>query len=555
MYVRVTNSGKNGKYHYIQLVESNRVKGSGNVKTTVIHNFGLREEVDFKGIERLIESLSSLLPEYLTTKTVAKTQFEFLGSREIGPCWLLDGLWKRLGIGKAIESLVKDRQFRTPVERMIFAMVANRIVAPGSKLSIERWLTKEVLIDGLASVDVHRLYAAMDLLITANEPVQHAIFTEMSKAMALDVDVLFLDTTSTYFEIEEEDTGDESLRKRGHSKDNHPELAQVVVAFAVTREGIPLRCWVWPGNTSDQSIVQEVKRDLGQWNLGRTIMVEDTGFNSERNRQVLRQCAGDFIIGEKLRTGSKGAAVEVLHRAGRYKTIERNGASLKCKDVLVDAGTATERRYVIVQNPDSATRDCAKRNDIVAEARVRLEKLNQLEGEPHKKAACALRCHSAQGRYIRQRNDGTLYIDDDKIAQEALLDGKFLISTSLMHLPVEDIVYGYKQLFEIERVFRDLKHVVEIRPVYHHLEDRIRAHVVLCFIAMVLVRVAERMLKMTWRDIMYMMSDLRVGMTQTNDGELWCTCPLSEVQASLLKTVQVKAPPKVWDYKVHKKNA
>jgi len=553
MFVRVTNSGKDGKYHYVQLVESNRAKDTGTVKTTVIHNFGLQEEVDLKSIERLIESLASILPDGSPLTTKGAKGFEFLGSREIGPCWLLDGLWKRLGITNAIESLVKEHRFRTPIERMLFAMVAQRIVAPGSKLSIERWLEKSVLIEGLPSVDVHRLYAAMDLLIESNEAIQHRVFTQMTKAFDLDLDILLLDTTSTYFEIEEEDQHEGALRKRGHSKDNHPELAQVVVAFAVTKTGIPVRCWVWPGNTSDQQIVQEVKHDLGQWNLGRIIMAQDTGFNSEHNRQVLLQSAGDYIIGEKLRVGSKGEAVEALHRAGRYRQIEREGRILLCKDVSIDAGTAPERRYVIVQNPESATRDAANRNDIVAAARKKLEGLSQLSDEPHRKAACELRSHGTYGRYIGQRHDGTLFIDDDKIAREALLDGKFLISTSLLKLPVEDVVYGYKQLFEIERVFKDLKHVVEVRPVYHRLDDRIRAHVLICFLAMVLVRCAERSVNMTWRDIGYTVTDIRVGKTVSADGELWLTSPLDSAQKELFKMLKIKHPPKVWDYKARKK--
>jgi transposase len=549
MFIRVTNSGKDGKYHYVQLVESNRAKDSGNVKTTVIHNFGLREEVDLKSIERLIESLSTILPDSSPHARKGAQGFEFLGSREVGPCWLLDGLWKRLGIDTAIESLVKEHRFRTPIERMLFAMVAQRIVAPGSKLAIERWLEKSVLIEGLPSVDVHRLYAAMDLLIESNEAIQHEIFKHMTKALDLDVNILLLDTTSTYFEIEEEDEYEGALRKRGHSKDNHPELAQAVVAFAVTTAGIPLRCWVWPGNTSDQQIIQQVKHDLAQWNLGRVIMVQDAGFNSERNRQILVQSAGDFIIGEKLRVGSKGEAVEALHRAGRYRQIEREGRILLCKDVSIDEGTALERRYVIVQNPEAATRDAAKRDDIIAAARKKLETIAQLSDEPHKKAACALRSHGTYGRYIGQRQDGTLFIDEDKIAREALLDGKFLISTSLKNLPVEDVVYGYKQLFEVERVFRDLKHVVEIRPVYHHLDDRIRAHVLICFIAMVLVRFAEHSVNMSWRDIMHTVVDIRVGMTRSTNGELWLTSPFDDAQKELFKTLKIKHPPKVWDYK------
>jgi Transposase len=553
MFMRITNSGKNGAYHYAQLAESRRDPATGKVKTSVIYNFGLVEQLDIPGMERLIASIRSILPASSAMAQGAPQDYEFLGSREIGPVWLLDQLWKKLGIDTALASLVKEHQYRTPVERMLFAMVAQRIVAPGSKRSIERWLEKDVLIQGLGEVDVHRLYAAMDLLIESNEAVQHALFTHVTKKLDLDVDILFLDTTSTYFEIEGEDDHLGGLRKRGHSKDNHPELAQVVVTFAVTKGGIPIRAWAWPGNTSDHEITQQLKHDLSQWNLGHLVMVQDAGFNSARNRQILLQGGGDYIIGEKLRAGSKGEAVEALHRAGRYKTIEREGKVLLCKDVLIDEGSATQRRYVIVQNPEAAQRDKETRSQIVEEARRRLAALAQLSGEPHRKAACRLRSHGIYGRYIGQRKDGTLFIDEEKMKRESLLDGKFLISTSLMHCSTEEIVYGYKQLWEIERVFRDVKHVVDIRPVYHHLDDRIRAHVLICFIAMVLVRVAERTLSMSWRDIAYTLTDIRVGHTKGPDGELWLMSPLSEMQRNLFTTLKVKHPPKIWDFKKSRK--
>ncbi len=143
-----------------------------------------------------------------------------------------------------------------------------------------------------------------------------------------------MDTTNTYFGTDE-DTSDSGLLKRGHSKEGNPELPLVSIAFAITGDGIPLRCWVFPGNASDQTIVEQVKSDLGQWNLGHVVMVQDAGFNSADNRRILFRECGDYIIGEKLRVGTDGAAVEALHRKGRFRILE-NG--LAVKDVVVDAG-------------------------------------------------------------------------------------------------------------------------------------------------------------------------------------------------------------------------
>jgi len=550
MNIRTTTSVQGSKtYHYVQLIQSIRDETTGKPKTIVLYNFGKPEDVDIDAVRKLITSLATLLPEGELVigpslgSATSEEALAFLEARDFGGIWLLDALWKRLGMNKAIEGLLDDRSYRTPVERLMFAMVSSRILAPGSKLSIEHWVERNSYIPGLPRVDVHQLYRAMDLLVGSSEQLQHAIFQEVSKTIDLDVDLLFLDTTNTFFEIDHEDLGEEGLRKRGRSKDNHPELPLISIAFAVARGGIPVRCWVFPGNTSDQNIVEEVKHDLGTWNLGNIIMVEDAGFNSTDNRRILRRCAGQYIIGEKLRTGSSGVAVEALHRKGRYKTLA-NGLSIK--DVITDEGTASQRRYIVVRNPESAARDKKIRDDIVAVTQQKLDELTQLSDEAHTKHACMLRSHSAYGRYIRQDDDGRLLLNTEKIASEALLDGKFLISTSDMTLPAEDVVAGYKQLADIERVFKDMKHVLDLRPVYHRLEDRIRAHVLLCWLAMVLIRYAENETGLTWHKIIGMIDSIRLGKIGTKAGTFWYTTALSDVSKALFKALSVKEPPKLW---------
>ena len=547
MNIRTTTSVQGSKtYHYVQLVQSVRDEKTGKPKTIVLYNFGKPDDVDIDAVRKLITSLSTLLPEgelIIGPSAGGDESLAFLEAREFGGIWLLDALWKRLGMDKAIEGLLEERAYRTPVERLLFAMVSSRILAPGSKLSTEQWIEKSSYIPGLPSADVHQLYRAMDLLVDSSEQLQRAVFQEVSKTIDLEVDLLFLDTTNTYFEVDHEDLGEEGLRKRGHSKDNHPELPLISIAFAVTRGGIPVRCWVFPGNTSDQTIAEAVKRDLGTWNLGNIIMVEDAGFNSTDTRRILRRCAGQYIIGEKLRTGSAGVAVEALHRKGRYKKLE-NGLSIK--DVITDRGTAFPRRYIVVRNPGSAARDKKVRDAIVAVTQQKLDELTQLTGEAHTKRACMLRSHSAYGRYIRQDEEGRLFLNTEKIASEALLDGKFLISTSDMRLSAEEVVMGYKQLSDVERVFRDMKHVLDLRPVYYRLEDRIRAHVLLCWLAMVLIRYAENEAGLTWHTIIGMIDSIRLGKIGTKAGTFWYTTALTDESKALFKALSVKEPPKLW---------
>ena len=541
MFIRtVVSITSKGPTEYLQLCHNYRDKETKASKTKLLYSFGRADQIDVDAIRRLIKSLNRLLPE----GGALPQETEYLGSKQLGGSWLLDQMWKRLEIDKTLTKLLKDRKYDTPVERMLFAMVANRALAPSSKLHMEHWVENEAYINDLPKVEVHQLYRAMDFLLEASEKIQHDVFFSVANVFNLEVDLLFLDTTTTYFEIEgeDDDTDDEDgFRKRGHGKDNHPELAQVVIAFAVTREGIPVRCWVWPGNTSDQNLVEEVKRDLNTWRLGRIVMVQDTGFNSDTNRRVLQGAGGHYIIGEKLRLGRKGKLHEALKQKGKYRTLD-NG--LEIKESILGGDSEARRRYVIIRNPEEAVRDQKKREDIILEVECRLQELTQLDTEPHEKSACALRSHKVFGRYIRQTKTGKLKLDKAKIATEAQLDGKYLISTSDDGLSAEDVVAGYKQLAVIERVFRDLKHLIDIRPVNHRIADRIRAHVLLCWMAMLLIRVTENETQQTWFQLKKILSTIQVGILQLPEGKIHQSNSFNKEQKALFKGLKLDLPPK-----------
>jgi transposase len=549
MFIRtVVSKTSEGPTKYLQLCHNYRDKETRVSKTKVLFSFGRADRLDVDGIRRLISSLSRLLPE---ESALLPQETEYLGSRHLGGSWLLDQMWKRLEIDKTLLKLLKERQYETPVERLLFAMVANRALAPSSKLHMEHWVENETYVPGLSKVEVHQLYRAMDFLLEASEDIQYDIFFSVANVFNLEVDLIFLDTTTTYFEIagEDEDAANKNgFRKRGHGKDNHPELAQVVIAFAVTREGIPVRCWVWPGNTSDQSVVEEVKKDLNTWRLGRVVLVQDTGFNSATNRRILQGAGGHYIIGEKLRLGPKGDVHEALKQKGKYRTLE-NG--LEIKESIIGGDSEARRRYVIIRNPEEAIRDQKKREDILQEVEHRLQGLKQLDGEPHEKAACALRSHKVFGRYLRQTKAGKLRVNKSKISTEAKLDGKYLVSTSDDGLSAEDVVAGYKQLAVIERVFRDLKHLVDIRPVNHRLESRIRAHVLLCWLAILLIRVTENEVQQTWFQLKKILSTIQVGILQLPEGKIHQSNSLSTQQKALFKRLKLDLPPKFFQIDAH----
>jgi transposase len=591
MYLRTTERrNQDGSVvRYLALAHNQRV--GATTKANVLLNLGREDRLDRDGLRRLVRSINRYLGEPDTgtdaaaaTGTDTATEgLRLIASRPAGAAWLLDGLWKALDVDAALRKVLGGRRFTTDVERVLFALVANRAIDPSSKLAAADWASHDVAIPGLQGMDDDQAYRAMDLLIEADTDakVQEAVFFAVADLLNLEVDLLFFDTTSTYFERDTEDPdpadngpagpdGAPGFRRYGHSKDHRKDLPQIVIGLAVTREGIPVRCWCWPGNTNDQAILPEVRDGLRGWRLGRVVTVVDRGFSSRENLAYLQRAGGHYIAGERMRDGSPHAA-EALSRQGRYQQVRDN---LRVKEVRIDSTPGI--RWIICHNPEEAERDQAQRDAALARitteldriaaartrareqartrraatttsaaARRRADQQAEREEAAHVKAECALREHPALGRWLRQNPSGRLQLDRTKIAAETKLDGKYLLSTSDPDLSAEDVALGYKNLLEAERGFRDLKSTIELRPVFHRLEPRIRAHVLLCWLALLLIRVAERRTGMTWRQINRELNRLHAITLTGPAGTVVQTTEPTTAQSSILRACGLAPPPRI----------
>ena len=253
--------------------------------------------------------------------------------------------------------------------------------------------------------------------------------------------------------------------------------------MAVTRDGIPLRCWCWPGNTVDSALIRQVKDDLRGWTLSRVVWVADRGFTSAENRRYLRKGGNHYIIGERLRSGSAEADA-ALSRQGRYQEVAGN---LRVKEVRI----AEDERFVICHNPEGAERDAAVRARMIAQLKELIDGTDGCRKDKRAELRGVISTKPGLNRYLRVTPGGLLRVDAGKAKAEENLDGKYLLRTSDPKMSAEDIALGYKQLLEVERGWKDLKQVIDLRPVYHRKEERIRAHVILCWLALLLARVAE----------------------------------------------------------------
>ena len=545
MYVRtISRKNKDGSTTtYVQLAHNVWDPQAGHAKANVLYTFGRADSLDLESIRRLVKSLCRFLSPEDALQAQAclgkeSPALRFLKSLPLGGAFVLRALWERLGLHDVLVQAVREREFQSPVEWAIFSMVANRALAPDSKRGVEEWVRQDVALGNPEPLGLQHLYRAMDFLREQREEVQKEVFFATADLLNLEVDLLFFDTTSTYVERDEED--EKGLRRYGYSRDNRPDLPQVVIGLAVTKEGIPVRCWVLPGNTQDVTTVEKVKKDLSGWKLSRCVWVMDRGMNSEQNRTVLQQAGGHYILGEKLRDHQEVHAAALRYRGPFHKVRE----NLKVKEILVGRGER-RRRFVLVHNPEQAKKDQVKREQLLQEIEEALLALGAPRRKDYQKAVRRLLSHRKMGPYLRQLKSGKLKIDRAKVRAEQYLDGKYLLSTSDDSLSAADVALGYKQLLEVERAFRTLKTNLDLRPLYHRKDERIEAHVFLCFLALLLVRVAERQTGQTWDQTRAVLERIHLGEFESKDGRILQRTELTPDQIKLLKLLNISSPAKV----------
>jgi hypothetical protein len=364
--VRATRAGT---VRYLQLAHNEWDPAAQRSRTKVLYNLGREDELDKDAVRRLVAALSRLLDPAEALAAAGPGDLPMAGSRPAGGTHVLDQMWRRLCLDEVIRRALAarsqaGRQPDPDTERVLFALVANRALAASSKLAAAGWACEDVHIDGLDQVADDACSRAMDQLPAIEPDLAEQAYYQVTDLLNLEVDLLFFDTTSTYFETEEADeevprdarglrvppggedaVSEAGFRTQGKPKDSRDDLPQVIVGMAVTRDGIPVRVWSWPGNTADSGLIRQVKKDLRAWTLSKVIWVADRGFTSQENRRALMRGGGGYIIGEKLRSGS-AEVKSVLSRQGRYKTFKDN---LQVKEVRIAEG----ERFVICFNPEA----------------------------------------------------------------------------------------------------------------------------------------------------------------------------------------------------------
>jgi hypothetical protein len=529
MYLRITQRrNRDGStVAYYALAENAWNAAAKRSEAQIVHNFGRADQVDRDGLKRLVDSINRVLDQddAVTQGAQEIPQIELDRVFELGVVLAARTLWEDLGIGAAIRRCIAEAELTAPHEAALFAMAANRLEQPGSKLACAtRWLPDVAFLPDADGLAVDQLYRALDFLAVWSDRIEREVFLQAADLFRLDVDLIFYDTTTAYFEIDEADEQPEEwggklyapLRRRGHSKEGRDNQPQVIIALAVTRDGMPVRSWILPGDTADVSTVARIKDDLRAWRLGRCVFVGDAGMYSAENLAALSRGLGRYILAVPMRK-VKEIEAEVLTRPGRYRPVADN---LQVKEVVVGEGER-RRRYVLCLNPDEAERERSHREQVLVGLNAELSLLREREAD-HPKAACTLLASRRYGRYLTTDYLGRPRLDAAKVKAAEKFDGKFVVITNDDTLSAEDVALGYKGAWIIEACFRRMKQTgLEVRPMFHWTPRRIEAHVKLCVLALQMQRAAEIRCALPWAQIAHELAALKAVRYHTGGGLLF----------------------------------
>lgn len=535
---------KSGKYQYLQIVENR--KENGKVKQRVIGTIGRMDQLQAKErVETLIRSLSQFSERALL---ILSGQSDVSAEAvKIGPPIIFERLWKETGIQKAIKRLLQDRRFEFDVERAIFFTVLHRLIVSGSDRSCERW-RQDYLIGGTEDLDLHHLYSAMAFMGEAikdqkgatpfaprcnKDLIEEMIFFDQRDLFS-ELELVFFDTTSIYFEGH----GGETMGQRGFSKDHRPDLNQMIVGAIIDDNGRPICCEMWPGNTTDvKTLIPVIDRIRNRFGIQRFCIVADGDMISAATIKELEKRNIAYILGTRMRR-IKEIKRDVLSRGGRYSEVYPEGITPKDPSpVKVKQVVYNEKRYIVCFNTRQARKDAGDREAIIASLKEQL-----------KKGPKSLVGNKGYRKYLKVDKDSAR-IDMNKVRYESRFDGKWVLTTNT-NLSANKVALKYKELWQVEWVFRDVKSMLDTRPVYHQCDENIRGYVFCSFLALVLRKELERRLNdaghiFEWADIKQDLKALQ-QITLEEDGK--CFAIRSECKGhcgKIFQAVKVALPPTI----------
>jgi len=540
---RKTSAGRS----YLQIVESRR--DGDQVRQQVIATLGRYDELRASGqLERLLQSGARFAAKAMVLAAAEANEATKIATRRMGPALVFERLWEETGCHAVIGELAGKRKHGFALERAVFLTVLHRIFISGSDRAADRWRDDCAIAD-VADLELHHLYRGMAWLGEELPDKDQAGRTPFAPRCTKDiieerlfafrrdlftrVDLVFMDTTSLYFE----GAGGQTLGRHGFSKDHRPDLRQMILAVLIDGDGHPVCSEMWPGNTADvTTLIPVIDRLRSRFAIQRVCIVADRGMISAETLAELETRDLLYILGVRERT-DKIVRELVLDDPAPFAPL-MIGKKGKQVDYEAKAVTLAGRRYIVCRNHQEAQKDAADRASIVAALQRQLAKGDK-----------ALIGNTGYRRYLKTSHKDHFTIDRAKVEDDAKFDGIFVLRTNTELNPLEAMLC-YKQLWTVEQTFRTAKHLLTTRPIFHKLDETIRGHVFCSFLALVLKKALEDKIAAldrtaSWTDII---ADLN-ALTETEieqDGKRFIVRSAPRQAASLaIRAVGVALPPTV----------
>lgn len=527
MYIRIKRSGQEKEYEYLQLVKSYR--DGSRVRQQIVATLGRRDILTESGsLDSILKSLGRFSEKLRVVEVVRKEGFQAHETKLWGPSLIFDRLWREQGLPEIIRNLCEKRKFGFDVERVAFAMSLQRLCCPGSDLQGSGWI-KTVEGMGLSDIKLQHLYRTTGFLAEERNRLEYKLFDRERDLFTETLDVVFMDTTSVYVYRNEET----DWRKRGYSRDKRSDLPQLVIGVVVTGTGWPISWEIFPGNTADPVALKSMVNKLRKrFHIGKVIVVADRGMMSEEAVRFLedsRTQSLNYILGCRMRR-QKEVHTGILTRAGRYKSVAKN---IEVKEVRQG-----DRRYVICRNESEAEKDAQAREQI----------LRHIEEILTRKVAKTLIGNKGYARYLTV-NRNSVRINERAVKGDALLDGKFVLRTNTQLSP-EEIAKTYKSLWRVERLFREQKSTLHVRPIFHHRDDTSLGHIVAGFLALRLEvdlqrRLDEKRINASWPDIMRDLKQIQSVMVELDGNRYRMRTDMKGSASSIFTATGVRPPSQV----------
>ena len=509
MYPRVNTVKQGNKtYHYLQILQSYR--HHGQTRQRLVANLG-RIDVLGDNLDRLVTSLS----KYCKKNLVTPEQIECRQALPWGPVLLARHLYQQVRLSEIIGKHCQSVHQKFDVAETAFVLIANRLCEPSSEHGLGRWLEHTFVCDSqgrrwqpnwipteriskqqrvkVSGKQLKQWYRTLDALLAAKEKIEEALYLRVRDLFNLKVDMVFYDLTSTYF-CRKQAKG--NLRKHGQSKDKRPRQVQVVLGV-VMANGFPIAHHVFPGNMAEKMTLKRVLTDLQRrFGLRHIMLVSDRGLLSQENLRFLRKNKFDYLLG--IGSGRSEQAQQVLSKLdiNKWQQIDRDN---QVQEVRLDGKSS---RYFVIASSQRKDYEQSLRERSMQRARQQLQnikssvKSGRLK-DPSKIGARANRAVSNNHgyRYYSWQVSGPgkfdFFEDTEKLQAEIAREGRYILKTDNPDITAGEAVACYKELNTVEQGFRDLKDVINMRPIYHKTDERIEAHIFVASLALFLKRTLE----------------------------------------------------------------